>query len=152
MSTDLDTRYNTQWVEFHIRDRLENGQVTVHHTVIEEYRSFSLQESQYFSGEFYSPGNRRKSLTEEEIDEIVIPSDGIGEISAGGRRGSEGRLDLFHDDAKICELHWENRGGNHVNLVEVLDNCDKYRVECGGWSPEVGPLGHVFVDISSKKK
>lgn len=104
------------------------------------------------SGEFYSPENRRRSLSEEEIDEIVIPSDGIGEISAGGRRGSEGRLDLFHDDAKICELHWENRGGNHVNLVEVLDNCDKYRVECGGWSPEAGPLGHVFVDITTKKK
>ncbi|KAJ5652338.1 hypothetical protein N7507_009764 [Penicillium longicatenatum] len=159
MSTDLDTRYNTQWVEFHIRDRLEDGQVTVHHTVIEEYRSFPSRNPNTCkfvlipsSGEFYSPGNRRKSLTEEEIDEIVIPSDGIGEISAGGRRGSEGRLDLFHDDAKICELHWENRGGNHVNLVEVLDNCDKYRVECGGWSPEVGPLGHVFVDISSKKK
>ncbi|KAJ5999033.1 hypothetical protein N7451_006843 [Penicillium sp. IBT 35674x] len=138
-TTDMDTQYNTQWVSFHIRDRLEDGQVTVHHTVIED-------------GEFYSPENRRRSLSEEEIDEIVIPSDGIGEISAGGRRGSEGRLDLFHDDAKICELHWENRGGNHTNLVEVLDSCDKYRVECGGWSPEAGPLGHVFVDITTKKK
>lgn len=38
-TTDMDTQYNTQWVSFHIRDRLEDGQVTVHHTVIEEYHS-----------------------------------------------------------------------------------------------------------------
>jgi hypothetical protein len=106
----------------------------------------------YGSGEFYDVNDRRKSLTEEEIDEIVIPSDGVGEIGAQSRRGSEGRLDLFHDNSKICELHWENRGGKYVNLVEVLDNNDKYRIEHGGWSSEAGPLGHVFVDILPKKK
>ncbi|KAJ5578745.1 uncharacterized protein N7459_007709 [Penicillium hispanicum] len=126
--------YGTQWVSFHIRDHLNDGEVTVQNTVIE------------------GPEDRRKSLTEEEIDEIKIASNGVGEISAGGRRGSEGRLDLFHDDAKICELHWENRGGEFVNLVEVLDDSGKYRIEHGGWSPEEGPLGHVFVDISEKKK
>ena len=106
----------------------------------------------YGSGEFYDVNDRRKSLTEEEIDEIVISPDGVGEIGAQSRRGSEGRLDLFHDNAKICELHWENRGGNYVNLVEVLDNSNKYRIEHGGWSSEAGPLGHVFVDIMPKKK
>lgn len=82
----------------------------------------------------------------------MISSDGVGEIGAQSRRGSEGRLDLFHDNDKICELHWENRGGKNVNLVEVLDKSDKYRVEHAGWSSEVGPLGHVFVDILPQKK
>ncbi|KAJ5668894.1 hypothetical protein N7462_009964 [Penicillium macrosclerotiorum] len=139
MESFVMDKYNSQWVSFHIRDHLENGEVLVQNTVIE-------------GGEFDNPGDRRRSLTEEEIDEIKIPSNGIGEITARSRRGSEGRLDLFHDDVKICELHWENRGGEFHNLVEVLDNSDKYRVECGGWSPEAGPLGHVFVDITSKKK
>jgi hypothetical protein len=106
----------------------------------------------YLSGEFYNVDDRRKSLTEEEIDEIVISPDGVGEIGAQSRRGSEGRLDLFHDNSKICELHWENRGGEYANLVEVLDSNNKYRIEHGGWSSEAGPLGHVFVDILPKKK
>ncbi|KAJ5175315.1 Terrelysin [Penicillium canariense] len=131
--------YNSQWVSLHIRDHLKDGEITVQNTVIE-------------GGEFHNPEDRRKSLTEEDIDEMKISSDGIGEISARGRRGSEGRLDLFHGDTKICELHWENRGGEYENLVEVLDESDKYRIEHGGWSPQAGPLGHVFVDISAAKK
>ncbi|KAE8356317.1 aegerolysin type hemolysin [Aspergillus coremiiformis] len=132
-------RYNSQWVWFHIRDHLQDGEVTVRHTVIE-------------GGEFHNPDDRKKSLTEDEIDEIIIPADGIGEICASGRRGSEGRLDLFHGDSKICELHWDNREGKMMNLVEMLDSSDKYRVEHGGWSPEAGPLGHAYVDIWPQTK
>jgi hypothetical protein len=29
--------YNSQWVSFHIRDHLEDGEISVHHTVIEGY-------------------------------------------------------------------------------------------------------------------
>ncbi|CAI7622592.1 unnamed protein product [Penicillium glandicola] len=132
-------KYNSQWVEFHIRDHIKDGEILVQNTVIED-------------GEFIDPYDRRKSLTEDEIDEIKICPDGVGEIGASSRRGSEGRLDLFHDNEKICELHWENRGGKYDNLVEVLDKNDKYSVEYGGWSAEEGPLGHVFVDVEEKKK
>lgn len=34
----------------------------------------------------------------------------------------------------------------------MLDGSKSYRVEHGGWSPEVGPLGHVYVDIWEMKK
>ncbi|KAJ5621605.1 hypothetical protein N7528_006388 [Penicillium herquei] len=132
-------KHNSQWVSFHIRDHLKDGEVTVQNTVIE-------------GGEFWDTNGRRQSLTEEEIDEITIPANGIGEINAGGRRGSEGRLDLFHGKDKICELHWENRGGEYVNLVETIDSSNKYRVEYGGWSSGEGPLGHVYVDITEIKK
>ncbi|KAJ5226906.1 uncharacterized protein N7469_006912 [Penicillium citrinum] len=135
-------KHNSQWVAFHIRDHLDDGEVTVQNTVIE-------------GGEFWDPNDangRRRSLSEEEIDEITIPAGGIGEINASGRRGSEGRLDLFHNDGKICELHWENRGGEHINLVETLDSNDQYRVEYDGWSSKEGPLGHVYVDITKIKK
>jgi len=148
--------YNSHWVSFHIRDYLQDGEVSVHHTVIEGYIcprfSSVIPVLTPSSGEFYNPEDRRKSLTEEEIDEIKISKGGIGEIGAQGRRGSEGRLDLFHDDDKICELHWENRGGEYPNLVETLDESNKYKVVHGGWSPEAGPLGHVYVDIMERKK
>ncbi|OOO07329.1 Aegerolysin [Aspergillus oryzae] len=138
MDTDLN-KYNSKWVEFHIRDHLKDGEISVRHTVIED-------------GEFQDPNNRRKSIHEDVIDEIVIPSDGIGEICAHGRRGSEGRLDLFHGNDKICELHWDDRDGRRENLVEMLDESDKYRIEHGGWSPEAnGPLGHVYVDVASSR-
>lgn len=29
--------YNSQWVSFHIRDRLAKGEISVRHTVIEGY-------------------------------------------------------------------------------------------------------------------
>ena len=35
---DLDN-YNSQWVSFHIRDHLKDGEITVQNTVIEGYRS-----------------------------------------------------------------------------------------------------------------
>lgn len=31
--------YNSQWVSFHIRDHLKDGEITVQNTVIEGYRS-----------------------------------------------------------------------------------------------------------------
>ncbi|KAJ5223436.1 Aegerolysin [Penicillium chermesinum] len=136
---ELLDKYNSQWVSFHIRDHLKDGQVLIQNTVIE-------------GGEFEHPTNRRRSLSEDEVDEMTIPSYGVGEITARSRRGSEGRLDLFHDNNKICEIHWENRGGEYPNLVELLDSSDKYRIEYGGWSPEAGPLGHVYVDISERKE
>ncbi|KAH8431042.1 aegerolysin family protein [Aspergillus melleus] len=131
-------KYNSQWVEFHIRDHLANGEINVRHTVIE-------------GGEFHN-ADTSKPMTEDDVDEMTIPSYGVGEICARGRRGSEGRLDLFHDEEKICELHWDNRQENGFNLVEVLDGSKSYRVEHGGWSPEAGPLGHVYVDIWEMKK
>ncbi|OJK01860.1 hypothetical protein ASPACDRAFT_1886326 [Aspergillus aculeatus ATCC 16872] len=130
-------KYNSQWVQFHIRDHLDKGEISVRHTVIE-------------GGDFHDPDSN-KAMTEDDVDELRIPSYGVGEICARGRRGSEGRLDLFHGEDKICELHWDNRQGNWVNLVEVLDGNDKYRVEHGGWSPEAGPLGHVYVDIMQQQ-
>jgi hypothetical protein len=33
------TNYNSQWVSFHIRDHLKDGEIKVQHTVIEGYRS-----------------------------------------------------------------------------------------------------------------
>ncbi|KAJ5960799.1 uncharacterized protein N7479_007949 [Penicillium vulpinum] len=136
---DTIDKYNTKWVQFHIRDHIKDGQILVQNTVIE-------------GGEFADPNDRRKSLTEDEIDEIKISGDGIGEFGARSRRGSEGRLDLFHDDEKICELHWENRGGEHENLVEVLDKNNRYKINHCGWSSEPGPLGHVFIDVEEKKE
>ncbi|KAA8645044.1 hypothetical protein EYZ11_011641 [Aspergillus tanneri] len=131
-------KYNSQWVSFHIRDHLDNREISVRHCVIED-------------GQFHDPDNN-KPMTEDDIDELVIPADGIGEICARSRRGSEGRLDLFDGDNKICELHWDNRKDEKFNVVEMLDSSDKYRVTHGGWSPEAGPLGHVYVDIWAKKK
>ncbi|CBF85097.1 hypothetical protein AN1553.2 [Aspergillus nidulans FGSC A4] len=83
---------------------------------------------------------------------MTIPAEGLGEVCATGRRGSEGWLDLFDGDKKICELHWDNRAERRWNDFEVLEPDEGYRVECSGWSSERGPLGHVFVDVSEARK
>ena len=62
-------------------------------------------------------------------------------------------MDLFHEENKICELHWDNRSKRFVNVFEVLEeDPEKYRVQCSGWSPKRGPLGDVFIDIEAVNK
>lgn len=101
-------------------------------------------------GNFHSPTDKTKSLTEDDIDSLTIPSYGIGEVCARGRRGSEGWMDLFHGENKICELHWDNRDKRAVNSFEVTEvDKEKYRIECSGWSPRAGPMGHVFIDVEA---
>ncbi|KAL3478951.1 Aegerolysin-domain-containing protein [Aspergillus californicus] len=124
-----------QWVSIHIRDNLAD-------------RDISIRDSLISPGDFHSPESSSTPYTESNIDAMKIPSNGLGEICATGRRGSEGWLDLFDGEKKICELHWDNRTERFHNEFEVLDSDERYRVECSGWSAAKGPLGHVFVDIS----
>ncbi|KAF9889626.1 hypothetical protein FE257_007134 [Aspergillus nanangensis] len=130
---------SSSWVSIHIRDRLQDGNITV-------------KDSFLYEGQFHTPEDKSKSLTEDDIDKLVIPSEGIGEVCARGRRGSEGWMDLFDGDSKICELHWDNRSKMPVNNFEVSEENKKYKIEYSGWSPQAGPLGHVYIDISDAKK
>ncbi|KAL4773946.1 Aegerolysin-domain-containing protein [Aspergillus nidulans var. acristatus] len=128
-----------QWISIHIRDRLKD-------------RDIRIRDSLVTPGDFHSPDNPAEPLTESAIDKMTIPAEGLGEVCATGRRGSEGWLDLFDGDKKICELHWDNRAERRWNDFEVLEPDEGYRVECSGWSSERGPLGHVFVDVSEARK
>ncbi|GES61323.1 terrelysin [Aspergillus terreus] len=125
---------DSQWVSIHIRDRLAQGNITIRESFL------------------YDPEDEKKALTEDDIDQLIIPSEGIGEVCARGRRGSEGWMDLFDGEKKICELHWDNRTKRPSNEFEVIDGDKDYKIECSGWSPQAGPLGHVFIDISAAKK
>lgn len=129
---------SSQWVSIHIRDRLEKGEI-------------SIKDSFLYEGSFHSPTDKSLPLTETDIDALTIPSYGIGEVCARGRRGSEGWMDLFHGEDKICELHWDNRDKKSVNRFEVSGVDSKYKIDCSGWSPRAGPLGHVFIDVEEAK-
>ncbi|OJJ63060.1 hypothetical protein ASPSYDRAFT_41775 [Aspergillus sydowii CBS 593.65] len=130
---------DSQWISIHIRDHIED-------------RDINIRDSLVSPGDFHSPDDASKALTESMIDKMVIPGGGLGEVCATGRRGSEGWLDLFDGEKKICELHWDNRLGRYWNDFEVLDPDEAYKVECSGWSSTQGPLGHVFIDVSEAKK
>ncbi|KAL4861306.1 hypothetical protein BDV12DRAFT_180477 [Aspergillus spectabilis] len=130
---------DSQWISIHIRDHLQD-------------RDINIRDSLVSPGDFHSPDNPSEPLTESTIDKMIIPAEGLGEVCATGRRGSEGWLDLFDGEKKICELHWDNRTGRYMNDFEVLESDEGYKVECSGWSSEQGPLGHVFVDVSEVKK
>ncbi|KAL5336848.1 Aegerolysin-domain-containing protein [Aspergillus crustosus] len=130
---------DSQWISIHIRDNMQD-------------RDIKIRDSLVSPGDFHSPENPMESLTESTVDKMIIPAEGLGEVCATGRRGSEGWLDLFDGEKKICELHWDNRAGRYMNDFEVLEEDEGYKVECSGWSSEQGPLGHVFVDVSEKKK
>ncbi|KAL4925502.1 aegerolysin family protein [Aspergillus undulatus] len=131
---------DSQWISIHIRDHLENHDINIRDSLVSP-------------GDFHSPDDLTEAMTESMIDKMTIPANGLGEVCATGRRGSEGWLDLFDGDTKICELHWDNRAGVWANDFEVLDSGEDYKVECSGWSSAMGsPLGHVFVDVSKADK
>lgn len=151
---------SSQWVSIHIRDRLEKGEISIKDSFLYEYAcTIPVPTHHYIQiltkpsrGSFHSPTDKSLPLTEDDIDNLTIPSYGIGEVCARGRRGSEGWMDLFHGDDKICELYWDNRDKKPVNKFEVsgVDSA-KYKTECSGWSPQAGPMGHVFIDIEAAK-
>ncbi len=47
--------YNSQWVSFHIRDHLKDGEITVQNTVIEGYRSHSRGDSRNLAYSLLTP-------------------------------------------------------------------------------------------------
>ena len=145
------------WVSIHIRGGLEQGEISIKDTFLYECVSLghTRDESMQLTrsrGNFHSPTDQTLALTEQDIDQITIPPYGIGEVCTRGRRGSEGWMDLFHGEDKICELHWDNRDEKRRNSFEVTGmDPDKYRIACSGWSPQAGPMGHVFIDVEAAK-
>ncbi|KAL2367742.1 hypothetical protein RJZ57_007890 [Blastomyces gilchristii] len=104
-----------------------------------------------YSGKFYTNDNKDEEITPDQVDEIVIPESGSGDIYSCGRQGApagtQGSVDLIDKDTlqKICTINWSSPFGGGSNYISASDVDRHYMVGVPAVSAN-RPVG--FVDIS----
>ncbi|PGH28501.1 hypothetical protein GX50_08759 [[Emmonsia] crescens] len=124
------------WIDMHLTNALEGP--------------LAIQNAQLVHGKFYADDDKDDEIGTEQVEDIVIPESGSGDVYSCGRQGApvgtQGSFDLVDQDnfQKICTINWSSpySGSGYLSASEVNRN---YRVGI----PAVrgnGPVG--FVDIS----
>ncbi|GIC94958.1 aegerolysin family protein [Aspergillus udagawae] len=110
------------------------------------------------SGEFYNEGDQNDTLTNDDVDDMVIRHNGgLRHICSCGEekgfKGLQGTIDLVDDvkNAKICTLAWNApMEAGKKNMFMMRDQDPRYNINIGKWN-ESGIMGKVPVTISSEE-
>ncbi|PGH07837.1 hypothetical protein GX51_01547 [Blastomyces parvus] len=127
----------SKWINLHLTNDLEGP--------------LAVQNAQLLHGKFYANDDKDDEITPDQVDEIVIPESGSGDIYSCGRHGvpvgTRGSFDLVDKDTlqKICTINWSSPYNGGSNYVLASDVDRHYRVGVPAVSAE-GPVG--FADIS----
>lgn len=65
--------------------------------------------------------------------------------------GTEGHIDLYNGDNKICRLYWNCPYWTSANKFEIRDydpGTSDYSVNASDWNPGPGPIGRVTIVVS----
>ncbi|KAH7923061.1 Aegerolysin family protein [Leucogyrophana mollusca] len=117
-------------------------------------RNIKLQKASLKWGKFHEDGNKDNEIEPDTVNGIVIPAGATGVISACGRSdassGTEGTVDLYDDETKICTLYWNCPWGSKTNNFAVQGrNSDAgYMVSVGTWNRDGGALGHIDIEVA----
>ncbi|KAH7902766.1 putative Asp-hemolysin precursor [Hygrophoropsis aurantiaca] len=107
-------------------------------------------------GKFHRNGNKDEELSPSEIDKIVIPPGSVQSVSSCGRSdaasGTEGTIDLYDNETKVCTLYWNCPWGSPTNNFEVRDvnKAGGYIVSNGPWNVSGGALGNIAIEAAIK--
>ncbi|EFY89875.1 hypothetical protein J3459_009877 [Metarhizium acridum] len=106
-------------------------------------------------GKFHKDGDKDTEITAEDVNKIFAPPGKRCFVSACGREhspsGTEGDIDLFEGNTKICKVYWECPWGSPNNIMRILDYdpaTSNYAVVLGPWNSSGGALGKVDITIS----
>ncbi|GFF27396.1 asp-hemolysin [Aspergillus udagawae] len=147
-----------QFLEIEIKDdtkydiRVENAHID---SLPESDLQFGLTS---LSGEFYNEGDQNDTLTNDDVDDMVIRHNGgLRHICSCGEekgfKGLQGTIDLVDDvkNAKICTLAWNApMEAGKKNMFMMRDQDPRYNINIGKWN-ESGIMGKVPVTISSEE-
>lgn len=61
--------------------------------------------------------------------------------------GTEGVVDVYDDDIKVCTMSWNCPWGSGSNRFQILSVSHGYSVVASDW-PSDGALGRITVNIS----
>ncbi|KHE86327.1 Aegerolysin-domain-containing protein [Neurospora crassa] len=74
---------------------------------------------------------------------MVVASSG----TAWTPTGTEGHLDIYHGDTKVCHVYWDCPWMRRSNSFEISEVDDNYAVEATGGSINKGPLGSITIEV-----
>ncbi|KAF2135585.1 uncharacterized protein K452DRAFT_322971 [Aplosporella prunicola CBS 121167] len=132
-----------QWVAIKIINSFRNGTITLKH-------------AQALWGKFYRDGNKDAEISTDDVEKITIPAGSQATIYACGRSdassGTEGKIDLYEDNQKICTIYWDCPWGSKTNNFQIQDRNSNagYMVSVGDWSRDSGAIGNVDVEVAKK--
>ncbi|KAH7905789.1 Aegerolysin family protein [Hygrophoropsis aurantiaca] len=125
-------------------------------TITNSFRSrpILIQHASLSWGKFYQNGDKGAELTPEQIDQIVIPPGSEHSVSSCGRSdassGTEGTIDVYDDETKVCTLYWNCPWGSPTNNFEVrnVNKAGGYIVSNGPWNVSGGALGNIAIEAA----
>ncbi|KFY98022.1 hypothetical protein V500_01818 [Pseudogymnoascus sp. VKM F-4518 (FW-2643)] len=128
----------SQWVVIHISNSLRNGNITI-------------KEAKVSWGKFYQEGNKECEIAAGDVDGTVISAGSSSNISSCGRSdtlsGTEGSLDLYDGETRICTITWVCPWGAGTNDFQIIGKESGYVVSAGDWNRGSGALGQVDVEV-----
>ncbi|KAF1365574.1 Aegerolysin family protein [Lizonia empirigonia] len=130
-----------QWVVIHIINSFRNGTI-------------SIKDAKLFWGKFYKNGNKDDEISANDVEKLTIPAGSDGDIASCGRSdaasGTEGQVDIYDGDTKVCSLYWSCPWGSKSNDFQIRNRNKDYGITPGDWNRDSGALGKVDIDISRK--
>ncbi|KAB2573789.1 hypothetical protein BFW01_g1210 [Lasiodiplodia theobromae] len=134
-----------QWVILRIINRLQ-------------IKRISVKNARLDWGKFHQNGNKDEEITPAAVNAVTVGAGQTTDVSSCGRSdapsGTEGTLDLYDGDTKICTLYWNCPWGAKYTDFRIQDgNWDSYTLSAGGPKSNIGwsgALGEIEVEISKK--
>jgi hypothetical protein len=71
----------------------------------------------------------------------------------GSASGTEGTIDLYDGDTRICTLYWNSPWGSNYNEFEIRNydaETSDFSVSVASWNTGPGALGDVDVTVSKQ--
>ncbi|PHH70992.1 hypothetical protein CDD80_5606 [Ophiocordyceps camponoti-rufipedis] len=130
-----------QWIILAIYNGLADGSITI--------KNVNLK-----LGKFFGESSMDYEMSADRINRKTIVTNETRYVRACGRAhspsGTEGSLELYQADVKICKIYWSCPWGSKSNEFRIEDHdptTSQYWVNCGPYSRESGAIGVVTLAI-----
>ncbi|KAK9434833.1 Asp-hemolysin [Metarhizium brunneum] len=106
-------------------------------------------------GKFHKDGDKDSEISTTDVNTISALPGKRCTVSSCGREsaasGTEGDLDLYDGNTKICKVYWDCPWGSPTNKARILDydpSTSNYAVVLGPYNTSGGALGRVDITVS----
>ncbi|KAL7932978.1 aegerolysin type hemolysin [Trichoderma chlorosporum] len=109
-------------------------------------------------GKFYKD-DVSNEISASEVDQMTVAPGGMGIVNSCGRQGAaagtEGTMDLYDGETRICGLYWDSpywKTTNNFHLTGYDPSVSPYSVSVEAWNHGPGTLGDVNITVSLMAK
>ncbi|KAF4536456.1 Asp-hemolysin [Lasiodiplodia theobromae] len=130
-----------QWILLQIINRLQSGKLSVKNARLDW-------------GKFYEWDDKNKDTTADAVNAVTVAPGETGLVASCGKSdaasGTEGYLDLYDGDTKICTVYWSVPWGSKYNTFTIQDRNPGYLISVSDWNQSHGGIGKVELEIAKK--